>query len=113
MLGRWLGIPFIVDFQLKEFCDHGQRPEAEANKKALLLSLLSSRSHHLTDALTEHDSENGLTVLGLAVAWGHENTVEMLASTCRYEAFSAPLHLTLLACPLVWKRGAVFLGAVL
>ncbi len=59
----------------------------------LVTSLLSSTGQHVADALTEHDSEHGLTVLGQAVAWGHDKTVELLAKACKCEASSAHLHL--------------------
>lgn len=64
------------------------------------MTLLSSTSGFLTDALTEHDSEHGLTVLGQAVAWGHEKSVEMLARACRYKAFCTSL---LLLAPCIVK----------
>ncbi|BDA44617.1 hypothetical protein COCOBI_06-0930 [Coccomyxa sp. Obi] len=68
------------------------RSEAEANKEDLLTRLLSSTGQSVTDALTEHDSEHGLTVLGQAVAWGHEKTVQILASACRRQGLQlAPL----------------------
>ncbi|BDA44616.1 hypothetical protein COCOBI_06-0920 [Coccomyxa sp. Obi] len=68
------------------------RPEAQANKESLVMSLVSSRGQFLTDALTEHDTEHGLTVLGQAVAWGHENTAQILAVACRLQALQlAPL----------------------
>ncbi len=64
----------------------------------LVTSLLSSTGQHVTDALTEHDSEHGLTVLGQAVAWGHDRTVELLAKACKCEASSARLHPIHTAC---------------
>ncbi|BDA44618.1 hypothetical protein COCOBI_06-0940 [Coccomyxa sp. Obi] len=68
------------------------RPEAEANKELLLSKLLSSTGQSVTDALTEHDTEHGLTVLGQAVAWGHVKTVQILASTCKQQGLKlAPL----------------------
>lgn len=62
-------------------CAWAQRDGAD--NFALIFTLLQYRDEALTDALTERDSDHGLTVLGRAVAWGHESTVKLVAAACR------------------------------
>lgn len=62
-------------------CAWAQRDGAD--NFALIFTLLQYRDEALTDALTERVSDHGLTVLGRAVAWGHESTVKLVAAACR------------------------------
>ena len=62
---------------------HGQRPQHGDDRDLLIKALVAWRNPALTEALTERDEEHGLTLLGLAVAWGHETTVKTLVDACK------------------------------
>jgi hypothetical protein len=68
--------------------------------KGVMLNLLlaeEQRGPDLVHALTER-SEQGLTVLGQAVAWGFHKTVLRLLSVIRQAMFKQPYLQFLLCC---------------
>jgi hypothetical protein len=75
-----------------------QRPH-EDNRDQLVTCLVTLRNPALTLALTERDNEHGLTVLGLAVAWGHRLTIFTLADACKCASFCSLGKLVYQGCP--------------
>ncbi len=87
----WCSFPLPLTFlinmvrqssALNKLCGDAQRPETGDAKDDLLRALVRN-DPALAAALTERDCKHGLTLLGQAVAWGHEGTVCILAAACR------------------------------
>ncbi|KAK9908581.1 hypothetical protein WJX75_009965 [Coccomyxa subellipsoidea] len=86
--GAQVNLVYTGDTPLRSAC---LRPH-EDNRDQLVTCLVTLRNPALTLALTERDNEHGLTVLGLAVAWGHRLTIFTLADACKREGLElAPL----------------------